>query len=1115
MVMGKSARMLFLLFLFSPFIFSPSLARTAQSKGSWVRSQNKVIAKDVRFTVISPSLVRLEYSPTSQFVDEKSILVQNRDWGTPPFSVQEEKGWLILKTNMLTLRYKLGSGAFNKDNLEITWVLEGRKRTWRPGDIDGENLGGTVAALDGVSRDNLPPFPPGILSRAGYFFLDDTPHPLWDEWWEPRPPSSQQDWYFFCYGHDYALALDEYTRLTGRIPMLPRYAFGAWYSRYWPYSDEELREIIRTFRRKGIPLDVLVIDVDWHLYGWEAYDWNPQYFPKPEEFIRWCHDQGIKITLNTHPGTPIPSADSHFEEFCRRLGVDPKGRDSLGYNLANKRDALAFGDVFLASVLKQGVDFLWIDGAGASAPGIDHFAWTNKVYYETIQRVKGGRGLIFGRQGLVGSGTHRYPVGFSGDTYSQWEVLRYEIPFTVKGGQVGILWSHDIGGFMGDKLPDELYVRWVQFGVFSPIFRLHSNHGRRLPWDYSEEAESIVREYLRLRYRLFPYIYSISRLTHERGLPICRGVYFEYPNLEEAYHYDYEYFFGPNLLVAPIDQPGKNGVALKEVYLPPGLWYDYFKGKIYRGGRTLLYRAKLDEVPVFARAGAIIPLQPDMQFIGEKAMDPLTVDIYAGANGDFTLYEDDRLSLDYEKGAFARTPIVYREGKESFKVVIGPTEGTYKGQLRRRSYILRVHGVASPKAVRLNGRALGKETWSYDGENMEMVVRLPSSSIRAKLEVEVETQGSSKEMRDLLSGISLLREFVSPLEGYSGRLTSSLQEEVEKEKALIAQGEEALKKGDYRAAGRTKGEAEKKFGQILEKVWRLGDEALRNEILRDALGIHINPRLEEGKLSVDLAVTNQTFSPQEVAVRVMEVPEDFDLAQRGEVRFGKEGNGTKGMMKAAFPLRYTGKEKYPLGTVRVKGESRMKWGEGKILTLPIIWEMDYSALQCWRLFGVFDNANNEGMNKVYPPEEWMGRGVPSGLEGEKRTAWSFPSFLEGGMRTPVYIDFLRYFGEAMRNRQVVAYALTYIYSPQDQEAVLSIGSDDGCVIWVNGEKVYAYLAPRVARADEDKANILLRKGWNEVLVKLGQVGGDWGFYIRILGKEGRGLYGLYQAWEIP
>ena len=1104
---------LFIIFLLLPFIIAPTKARVEIK-----RVGQKVIANDARFIVISPSLIRLEYSPQGKFVDEPSILVQERDWGKADYEVREENGWLVLRTKMMTLRYKLGSGAFNRDNLSISWRIGNQQMVWHPGDKDEQNLGGTVASLDGVSRENLPPFPPGILSRSGYFFLDDTPHPLWDvkeEWWKPRPQTSQQDWYFFCYGHNYPLALNEYTRLTGRIPMLPRYAFGAWYSRYWPYSEIEERDIINTFRHKRIPLDVLVIDVDWHLYGWESYDWNPQYFPRPEEFIDWCHKQGIKVTLNTHPGTPIPAQDSHFKDFCEALGVNPEGRESVGYNLANKRDAEAFGKILLCSVLKQGVDFLWIDGAGASAPGIDHFAWTNKVYYETEQNFKKMRALIFGRQGLVGSGTHRYPVGFSGDTFSQWEVLRYEIPFTVKGGNVGIYWSHDIGGFMGDKLPDELYVRWVQFGAFSPILRLHSNHGRRLPWDYSPEAEEIVKKYFQIRYSLFPYIYSVSRTVHDTGVPLCRGLYIHYPELNEAYQYEYEYMFGPNLLVAPIDQPASDGYAIKEVYLPPGIWYDFFKNKVYKGPRKMIYRAKLDEMPVFAKAGAIIPMQAEMQYIGEKPIDPLILNIYAGANGDFELYEDDGLSLDYLKGKFATTKIEYRESGKNIIVKIGAAKGEYPGQVNMRSYLIQINGVANPLEVKIEGKNLQrfmdmKELksggWFYDGELMRLYIQTPRYSIRKGLEISVKMGGEVSKVAELNSALSDLGEKVSFLKDYSPTLSALALGYLRKLEEVYEQGNKLLSAGDFAGVEGTLKEGKEISRNLSEALWRMKESEERDRLLMQMLGISLQTFNQGLKFGFTLSIPD-SISLKSARVSVEDIEEGWNIVGKREYAFKGKGNPIKG----EFEAKWTGKY-FPLGGSIGSIIAELEFAPERKLEVREKWPMDCSYVQAFRLFGVYDNTNNQGMERVYPAEGWIGKGIPSQIQGveEKRSIWEVPKFDLASGSAPVYIDLLGHFG---KRSNVVAYAFTYVYSPEEIDAQILLGSDDGCVLWVNGQKVHAYLSPRIARPDEDKVPIHLKKGWNEIVLKIGQVGGDWGFYMRILGKDGKPISGLLNWYE--
>lgn len=1117
--MGKTkihAMSVLLLSLFS----LPALLAPAAEKMEVRREGQKVVAKDIRFTVISPSLIRLEYSSEGKFVDEPSILVQNRDWGKADYQVSEDRGWLVIKTKMLSLRYLLGSGPLNGENLNISWKLDEKIMNWKPGDDDPQNLGGTVAALDGVSRDNLPPFPPGVLSRSGYFFLDDSPHPLWDveeEWWKPRPPTSQQDWYFFCYGHNYPLALNEYTRLTGRIPMLPRYAFGAWYSRYWPYTEMEEREIIHTFRQKRIPLDVLVIDVDWHPYGWEGYDWNPQYFPRPEEFIDWCHKQGIRVTLNTHPGTPIPAADSHFRDFCEMLGVDPEGRESVSYNLANKRDAEAFGNVLLRSVLKQGVDFLWIDGAGASAPGIDHFAWTNKVYYETEEGFTGKRALILGRQGLVGSGTHRYPVGFSGDTFSQWEVLRYEIPFAVKGGNVGIYWSHDIGGFLGDKIPDELYVRWVQFGAFSPILRLHSNHGRRLPWDYSPEAEEIAKKYFQIRYSLFPYIYSISREVHNTGIPLCRGLYIHYPELDEAYKLESEYFFGPNLLVAPIDQPSQDGIAIKEVYLPPGIWYDFFNNRVYKGPYSFIVRANLEEMPVFAKAGAIIPMQQEMQYIGEKPIDPLIINIYAGAKGEFTLYEDDGLSLDYLKGKFATTRLAYEERGRDISLLIGATKGDYEGQIAQRSYLLMINGVANPSEVKVEGEKLIKKRgleelakggWYYDADMMRLYIQTPRYSLREEIRVDVRFAESVGEAIEMYSAIEALARQAAILGDYSPSLSLSALGYLNKVSEFSKSARDKFIEGNFKGAQSDLERGKEMYSRFIDSLWAMPKGKERDIILGEALGVSSQTTSSSNKLHFKLSIPDVGEAPSSLKVRLDRGEEGWSIVGNKEYVF------EKGMMRdtleGEFELKWEGKY-LPLGGLLGILRIEMNFPNDRSLIWEVPQGFDCSYMQAFRIFGIYDNTNNQGMEKAYLPEEWLGKEIPAQLEGieDKMTNVMAPLF-GGPEAVPIYIDLLSYLGKCNNG---VAYAFTYVFSPEDKDASLLLGSDDGCIVWLNGEKVFAYLLPRVAMPDENKIDVHLRKGWNQIVLKVGQIGGDWGFYLRILGKDNKPIPGLLNWYE--
>jgi len=260
--------------------------------------------------------------------------------------------------------------------------------------------------------------------------------------------------------------------------------------------------------------------------------------------------------------------------------------------------------------MRQGVDLWWVDGGSGAVdmPGLNKQLWTNKVFYDYTQQETGRRGFILGRYGDWGS--ERYPAFFTGDAYSQWPVLAYEVAFSARGGNVLVPYiSHDIGGFHGAKIDFDLYARWIEFGTFSPLLRMHSAHANpregnmRMPWVYGSQGIALMRKYFTLHTQLIPYLYTYTWLAHKESMPILRPLYLQYPQLEEAYQHSHEYFFGEELLVAPVLDPSGN----RTIYLPPGQWIDFFTGRRYQGGTTFTAHYAVDETPVFVREGAIIP----------------------------------------------------------------------------------------------------------------------------------------------------------------------------------------------------------------------------------------------------------------------------------------------------------------------------------------------------------------------------------------------------------------------------------------------------------------------------------------------------------------------------
>lgn len=859
---------------------------------------NRVLCGRARFEVLAADTIRMQWT-TEAFVDAPTAVVTNRGLQYHEFAVRADGQWLRLTTPALQLRYRLDSGRFSSENLRASWREPNGYHEWAPGTTDEENLGGPVSSFNAIldhtrPEGTLPPFPPGFLSKAGYFLLDDSRTPVWNaatDWIEPRPGSDGQDWYLFVYGRDFARFFARYIQLTGRIPLVPRYALGAWVTDLnFEYTNEPVQEqdlfaIVERFRRERIPLDVFVLDFAWHPYGWDgSLDWSP-FIADPEAFLRRMALAGLRVSLNDHPASGLSDRDSRAAASRRALGLpapeelgrfdisndwlwrdDPNnvgqaegwekatyddsgwrqaptpgpwenfglpgydgyvwyrrwfdlpdtfagqpvylscggvddeydlyvngqlvkhwggpgasvynqrtttnitdfvtvpGRnlitlrvldwgnqgglvkplvlvsdlqalgDHVRFNLADQRHA----DLYMQyhhALLDQGVAFWWIDGDSAAMEGLDSQMWTNRVYYDYQQRHTGQRSLIFSRYG--GPGSHRYPAFFTADCYSNWKVLAWEVPYTIKAGNVLVPYvTHDIGGFMGTLRDDfELYARWLQFGALSPLLRLHSAHANpeegnpRLPWVYGDAGIEMARRFFQLRYALIPYLYTYCREAYDTGLPMCRGLYLECPDEPEAYRFD-EYLLGRELLVAPITSPAVNGRATRSLWLPPGEWFDWFTGEKYPGGRTVVYECPLERMPLFVRAGSILPLQPEMPHTGAQPVDPLILVVYPGAEASFTVYEDDGLSLDYMAKGYRRTPIKLARTARGWRLTIGAPVGDFAGATPRQAYEVRFHSQQGPPKVTLDGTAV-RADWSA-GTRMATVV-VPAAATRRTL----------------------------------------------------------------------------------------------------------------------------------------------------------------------------------------------------------------------------------------------------------------------------------------------------------------------------------------------------------------------------------------------
>ena len=663
--------------------------------------QAVVQGPDYRITVLADGLLRLERAADGAFEDRASAFAINRQLPVPRFEVIETESHLEVLTDRLHLVYDRGPFSTSGLSVQIRGAVSTWHSVWRYGDqpADGDgNLGGTARTLDMI--DGRLPLEPGVLSRNGYAVIDDSRSLVLeaDGWVSPRSGDAE-DLYLFGYGRDYPQALQALYALSGPQPLLPRWALGNWWSRYHRYSAGEYLALLDRFADEGIPFSVAVLDMDWHLVdidpkhgsGWTGYTWNRELFEDPPAFLAELHERGLKVTLNDHPADGVRAYEEAYPAMAKALGIDPASERPIPFDVTDPDFLAAYFDVLHRPLEEQGVDFWWLDwqqGSHSRIAGIDPLWMLNHFHFLDSAR-DGRRPLTFSR--YAGPGSHRYPVGFSGDTITTWASLDFQPEFTSTASNIGYgWWSHDIGGHMGGIKDDELATRWVQLGVFSPINRLHSvlsPFTSKEPWQFGPQARQAMTSALRLRHRLMPYLHTMNHRAAHDGVPLVTPMYYQHPWAEEAYRARNQYAFGSQLMVAPITTPADRQVLLGAVtaWLPAGVWVDIFTDLVYDGGREMRLHRGPDAVPVLAHAGAIVPLVADAA-PGNSTDNPaaLEVLVVVGEDGAFELVEDDGVGPGDDPDRWARTALSFDQASGVLEV--GPARGNAGCVPERRSW---------------------------------------------------------------------------------------------------------------------------------------------------------------------------------------------------------------------------------------------------------------------------------------------------------------------------------------------------------------------------------------------------------------------------------------------
>lgn len=732
----------------------------------------------VRFTVVADGVVRMEWHPEGKFVDGRSLLAVNRDYPRCQFKVNRSGDDLSITTPKMTVTYKLGSGRFDRDNLSVVSADGFYPIDWHPGDKQKGNLKGTTRTLDGLDGDvqtqtwcadmkigETRHLEDGLLATDGWTLIDDSQGYLFNtdpdwEWVEDRAPAGGQDWYFMAYGHDYKGALKDFTLFAGKVPLPPRFTFGYWWSRYWAYSDKELRGLVDKFNSYDIPLDVLVVDMDWHYTdegrgGWTGWTWNRNLFPDPAKFISHMHDKDIKVTINLHPADGFEAYEEVYPALSAALGKKDGGK--IPWINSDKRMITAAFDNVFHPMEKDGIDFWWLDWQQAINDPVktrlNNTWWINYCFFSDMERNRDRRPLLYHRWG--GLGNHRYQVGFSGDAIISWKSLDYQPYFTATASNVLYgYWSHDIGGHisMGAGIVPEMYARWLQFGAYSPVMRTHSSKDGSLnkePWVFDDEYRDVIRATIIRRYEMVPYIYTMARKAHDEGLSLCRPLYYDNPEAPEAYSYDRQYMFGDDMLIAPVTVPGVDGFAGMDVWLPEGEWFELHSGTLLDGGKVHTRDFAIDEYGVYLKAGSVIPMYDNsVRRLVDDGDKRIILAVVPGEKGECCMYEDNGNDKEYSK-RYATTLISHISDAETSSLIISPRQGEYEGMLPTRDFTVKFLSSGAPSRVLVDGK---EATWRYDGEEFAVEVDIPRADCNKEKRVQIMFRDGNKYLADGITG---------------------------------------------------------------------------------------------------------------------------------------------------------------------------------------------------------------------------------------------------------------------------------------------------------------------------------------------------------------------------
>ena len=737
-------------------------------------SKAVVQGKKYRFTVLTPSIIRMEYNENGIFEDRATQVIINRNLEVPEFTVKKNGDMLKIFTEHMELTYHT-QHPFCESSLTARFYGEwgDNTHTWRyknttvPYGGNPMNYWGTIRSLDDF-RGKVP-LEIGLMGPTFTEWDDSKSMIIADDGWVEERPESAIDIYVFAYGWRHVNLLNDFLKLSGKIPMLPRYALGNWWSRYYNYTQDEYKALINKFKEKNIPLSVACLDMDWHITdidikygtGWSGYTWNKDLFPNHKELLSWLKEQSLHTVLNIHDREGITPYEDGYIEMAKKVGVDWENGQKINFDFSTPEFIEAYFENMRHKSEEEGVDFWWYDGfpENMSAMTKADMPWMINHFNYIDNEKNGNRGMLLSRRS--GMGGHRYGIGFSGDTWSTWEMLDFLPFFTSTAANVGFgWWSHDVGGFMNGITDDELLIRWEQFSVFSPINRFHSTCNKFMvkePWNFDIVVEKVLTDYMRLRHELIPYIYTMNYKCWADNITLVRPLY--YHVRDQGHSKPNEYFFGDDLVVAPITQrcDPVTKMGNTRVFMPDGIWFDFFNGRRYAGSRNYTVYRSIYDIPVFARAGAIIP-QAVLDGTNDTSNPKhLKIDIFPGKSHIFALYEDDGITLKYKEGDSATTELNWNWSENPIFTIKKPYGNTSLIP-EKRSFTLSFRSITECKNVKVTIDGISTE---YKSEYNDKTLTLTIADVCGELKIEfldkvqIADNDYKKEIDELLMKLQM------------------------------------------------------------------------------------------------------------------------------------------------------------------------------------------------------------------------------------------------------------------------------------------------------------------------------------------------------------------------